>query len=808
MRRRDTKVNGRSDAEIGLKLDSIAQRLDGNVRPIVDEIVRLRGDDQANLNASSAIGERSVLARNVWASDWEQGLEHVNITAFPTSSPSPSFERRIEEAILESLAFPSMDDRGTMVPTSYGDTFRWLFQQESDYNHNRVGFHKWLRADTSSIYWITGKPGSGKSTLMKYITQHPSLGHHLRRWAGRLEPLWAGYYFWDAGSNPLQKSRAGMMMTLLYHLLRKKRSLLPTVARRRWTLYSVLGNTLFTAPPWTWEELYETFSRVAAESGRAFRLALFIDGLDEFDGNPADIIAFVKLLNSQYNVKICVASRPWTEFAEALAQSPSLTMQNLTQRDILDFIHGNLKACPAFHERRAVSQVATARLIDDIAKKASGVFLWVALVVRSLVQRLMDGHSMADLHDILESMPQDMMELYTSIWHSIELDKIEISSRLLQIKIASLDIIRLDVRLLWFIEGERLDGREDEQALAAISSLLRRKLMACTKGIMEVSPTGYIEFLHRSAKDWAKQDNVWTTIRSKTPAHFDPSLELLKAANTYIVPHLDPATDQACWGQIVQCLTLASNVVDLPETARQLIKNLDRMNWMLSHSNDPTLYSAGHWSTTKFRQDIQQRCKGSRVENCFVGLAAQFAILPYVRAKVSQKPGLLRTKWRHQQISLLESAIFGWEGDAASPSDSNIYGRIFVVDAESVPPEYKLSRWFCTPQRMEIIRYLLEAGESRKREAYMHDSQPNTVYGRLREWNARSNVMKPLKLVKRRPPDYRQKDRRDSESIEDIEEEPKMWRGSREYWDEVAKLVDDYSSNFVVLWWRRRRLQR
>jgi adenylylsulfate kinase-like enzyme len=39
---------------------------------------------------------------------------------------------------------------------------------------NKNNFVNWFRRETP-LYWITRKPGSGKSTMMKYLYQHLNL---------------------------------------------------------------------------------------------------------------------------------------------------------------------------------------------------------------------------------------------------------------------------------------------------------------------------------------------------------------------------------------------------------------------------------------------------------------------------------------------------------------------------------------------------------------------------------------------------------------------------------------------------------
>jgi ABC-type thiamine transport system ATPase subunit len=53
-----------------------------------------------------------------------------------------------------------MDNREERILEAHEKTFRWIFK-DSPFKH-------WLESKTgSNLFWISGKAGSGKSTLMK-----------------------------------------------------------------------------------------------------------------------------------------------------------------------------------------------------------------------------------------------------------------------------------------------------------------------------------------------------------------------------------------------------------------------------------------------------------------------------------------------------------------------------------------------------------------------------------------------------------------------------------------------------------------
>ncbi|KAM0420341.1 hypothetical protein ACHAPT_011883 [Fusarium lateritium] len=75
---------------------------------------------------------------------------------------------------------------------------------------------------------------------------------------------------------------------------------------------------------------------VVTISSRA-KVALFVDGLDEFDDDSGVLFSLLKDCISS-PIKLCVASRPWVEFSDAFGSSPGLKMEQLTHKDITNYV--------------------------------------------------------------------------------------------------------------------------------------------------------------------------------------------------------------------------------------------------------------------------------------------------------------------------------------------------------------------------------------------------------------------------------------------------------------------------------------
>jgi hypothetical protein len=125
------------------------------------------------------------------------------------------------------LYFQTQDDRHDDIAEAHQSTFRWVLNEDNTVQTTWPNLNTWFRAG-QGIYWISGKPGSGKSTLMKYLHKDPKLGEALQVWAGGRRLLVLSFYFWAAGSD-LQRSQESLFRSLLYQALAQEPSLAETL---------------------------------------------------------------------------------------------------------------------------------------------------------------------------------------------------------------------------------------------------------------------------------------------------------------------------------------------------------------------------------------------------------------------------------------------------------------------------------------------------------------------------------------------------------------------------------------------------
>jgi hypothetical protein len=277
----------------------------------------------------------------------------------------------IQEAFLKSLEHPDMFSRHRQINTPAAGTFQWIFMRGSSRidqvptaSQSQGRFSKWLRS-SQPVFWINGKAGSGKSSLMSFIESHQRTNDLLKIWTGSHRLHVFSFFFWRAGSE-IQNSVRGLLQCLLFQLARAKPEIIGNLMSRDWSS---------TACTWTEARLQRAIE-MALTWFDDDRIFVLIDGLDEFTGRYTSLIALLLGLQNKLNSKFYFSSRPEAALERQLGSFPSLKLQHLNYNDIATYLHEELKSCgAAIRGPRKIS-----RLVHDVTFRAEGIFLWAALV--------------------------------------------------------------------------------------------------------------------------------------------------------------------------------------------------------------------------------------------------------------------------------------------------------------------------------------------------------------------------------------------------------------------------------------------
>jgi hypothetical protein len=398
----------------------------------------------------------------------------------------------------------------------------------------RDSFVAWLRSG-NQIYHISGKAGSGKSTLMKFLCQHSRVRKELESWAAEKRLVFAQFFFWNSGEK-LQTSLEGLYRSLLFETLKQYPGLIPEIFPEEWDALDSATSS-FESPLFRITEIKAAFNKLISK--RTFpkhRLCFFIDGLDEYEGDSLEhwkLADSLRNWTSSTDIKICVSSRPHTEFMHTFSDSLNfrLRLHELTRADISRFASAMFEKDINFYR---VKDVYT-HLVRDIVGTANGVFLWARLVVRSLLEGVGHHDSQSALQEKLNSIPKDLDELFAKLLGSINPSDRKRSDQMLFI--ATGDPAENPMNALAYSWLEDLNdpnfpfssptqGYSNEEIKKRHDDL-RPQLDSLSKGLLELVPDtrasediffGYtVQFFHRTARDYLRDDSRQRRFQGRLP---------------------------------------------------------------------------------------------------------------------------------------------------------------------------------------------------------------------------------------------------------------------------------------------------
>ncbi|KAI4865845.1 hypothetical protein F4820DRAFT_276599 [Hypoxylon rubiginosum] len=329
-------------------------------------------------------------------------------------------QNRCEKRVLYSLWFRTMDDRRYSVATPHSRTLHWTLEPqealESDTEWDNLS--EWLQTNTG-IYWVCGKAGSGKSTLMKYLHEHERTRSLLKEWAAGCPLTVASFFFWYLGTNE-QKTLDGLSRALLFYILDKNPSNIEDLLPNTWQ-EAKRSKSDEIRPP-SAAEMRHAFEEL--RSGRtkieSHKFCFLIDGLDEYVGDVRMGISFIKNLAKSENIKIIFSSRPIPTCADAFSSEPQLHLQDLTKADIASYVDAEVGFHPYMDTLRHMDPINAPKIVEGLVSKASGVFLWIVLACRSVLEGFASCDYVPDLLRRVDELPPELEDLFGHMLRKVD----------------------------------------------------------------------------------------------------------------------------------------------------------------------------------------------------------------------------------------------------------------------------------------------------------------------------------------------------------------------------------------------------
>ncbi|EGU84489.1 hypothetical protein FOQG_17758 [Fusarium oxysporum f. sp. raphani 54005] len=424
----------RSDA-ISLQQEAGFRKLEVDVQSLIEQLAK----DQINM--ANLLKEHAT-TRNVITQETAKAEGTINahtdtrILELRTNVESEATCKKF----LQSLKAPRMNQRynDVMDPrdasfnqvfASYGEDDSDTEQDEdsegdessdisSSSNYTRhideihrswASFSSWLQSD-DILFYIQGKPGSGKSTLVKFILDQEQTLKLVQQWSHYATIV--SYFFWKIGSHE-QNSIKGLWCSLLYQRLQDQQKLIQN------TLEHFKHLSLHTEyHDWSIKDLEAVWGHVANIDSR--HLCIFIDGLDEIrnDDGFSKLAQSIQLISKLPRTKLCVSTRPEAQIMRWLktTSASGILLEDLTKFDMLVFVRKKFR--PLLLNENLSSE-AFNELRQKLVYKSQGVFLWLHLATRSIIEGIENGDAEDMLLERLSGLPQDLEKLYIDMWQRL-----------------------------------------------------------------------------------------------------------------------------------------------------------------------------------------------------------------------------------------------------------------------------------------------------------------------------------------------------------------------------------------------------
>ena len=429
-------------------------------------------------------------------------------------------ELNVEEkrTILESLKFKRLGARKLIIKRAHVQTCKWLLDDPQ--------YVRWMNAtdhhEYDGLLWIKGKAGAGKSTLMKFAVES---AHRTMRQAVHLS------FFFNARGDDMEKSTIGLYRALLVHLL----ECIPSLQNVLNLLYPS-GSKFNADREWDTDSLKMIFENAIQELGSRIVIC-FIDALDECEeAQIREMIRFfedVGELSIQKGVRfsVCFSSRHYPHVTVNKGLELVLDDQSGHERDIANYIKAELKI--------GQSDMAK-RMRIDLQKKASGIFMWVVLVI-GILNKEFDRGRVYGLEHKLREIPNDLDDLFHDILtrDSDNTDDLILCIQWVLFATHPLCPDELYYAVLSGNNPEALTARNTDHIT---KDVIERFVLDCSKGLVEIAKpdgpnrfdvseedssswvkpeAGKVQFIHESVRDFVLNENGLGRIWPQYKTNFD-----------------------------------------------------------------------------------------------------------------------------------------------------------------------------------------------------------------------------------------------------------------------------------------------
>ncbi|KAK2875583.1 hypothetical protein FQN49_001588 [Arthroderma sp. PD_2] len=388
------------------------------------------------------------------------------------------------EDFINSLIFDGMDYRRHDIKIAVDKTCSWLI--------NHTQYKEW-RSKQNGMLCLMGNPGTGKSTLMKYVSDYAPKGGFFSTKVQHLS------FFFHARGHELQKSLSGLCRSLLCQLFRQYPDLLKDNAR------SYQGKRTTLKPEnyeWGDQELQSLLLDSLRSVLMKYHFILMVDALDECDNDQK--VEFLEGVlsgcsRSPNKLSILFSCRPYPAIPY---HGSKIHIDKENKEDVKRYIcHrlGDEKDLPKLH--------------DTILRGSEGNFQWAVFVIGQIQNAYTNGRSFAEIEKEISETPSGLTAVYDHTIQKLNLKSQEEKSRSLQlfkwVYFASRPLLLTELRLAVAIDinsqPTSLKRCVQPSSFDKDEEQMKKSIVSLSGGLAEVVNNGgrqMVQFIHQSVRDY------------------------------------------------------------------------------------------------------------------------------------------------------------------------------------------------------------------------------------------------------------------------------------------------------------------
>ncbi|KAF2265163.1 hypothetical protein CC78DRAFT_462244, partial [Lojkania enalia] len=638
--------------------------------------------------------------------------------------------------LLNSLRFDQIDARQLTIKNAHAKTCKWLLEK-SEYLEwleiNRLNEHH-------GFLWIKGKPGTGKSTLMKFAIANAR---------STMKGTIVISFFFNARGEDLEKSSIGAYRSLLLQLLER----LPAL-RCVFDSLGLSSSSISTNYQWSVESLKSLLEHTIQNLGDS-SVVCFIDALDECEeGEIRDMVQFFERIgeitvSSSVLFRACFSSRHYPHITIQKGLDLALEGQEGHIQDITNYLKSELKI-----GRSEMAQ----QIRSELQYKASGVFMWVVLVVRILNKEYDSGRVHA-LRRRLQEIPSDLHRLFRDILtrDSNNRDELVLCIQWVLFSKQPLSPEQLYLAILSGLEPDEISRSNPDEIT---KDVIKRFILNSSKGLAEITTSNFqkVQFIHESVREFLlKEDSlrsIWPDLGNNF--HGQSHERLKQCCLTYM--GIDVYTALS----IPESLPKASlpQAADLRKSAADAFPFLEyAVRNVLYHANTAEgrgitqanfIHSFPRWQWIKLSNLLEKHEIRRHTEDMTVlyllteyNMSNLVRIYPFVLQCLeveNERYGLplfaaIATRSKEALQALIEGITADW-------STRSQYGELYKEVCEYEGMGESLGRDFVFSRQRSILSYLVEYGniilikivlETRKIDIDAKDKKGETVLQKMAE---------------------------------------------------------------------------